>query len=153
MEDTQPNEVRLSRNIPRVRTTRPIHNPYPSNRVVVIHLPRECHKGAPGGYNARKRWIEDQKHHLKTDRHLSVVSFRLNHDNTVRFECRAQQATRSTGHHARDGTGPHLVDAHLNTKNTSFTPQAPSTGSHSGFAQVLRLTLPPRDLAEFAAEQ
>lgn len=99
MEDSQPNEVRLSRKgstiIPRVRISRP----YPSKKPkwqpsshdlvrVHLHLPREN----AGNHDARKRWIEDQKYRLWTDRRLSVVSFKyLDHDNNrVQFTCRSQ---------------------------------------------------------------
>jgi len=147
MEDTQPNEVRLSRkgstNIPRVRTSHPVHIPYggygsrPSKRLrwqppapraplpgipssktdkalgpnlveVEVPLPRECSLVAPGSHNARKRWIGDQKYHLWTDRHLSVVSFRYS-DNSVLFTCRVQLATQFAAHHARGYSEPRVL--------------------------------------------
>ena len=144
MEDTQPNEVRLSRkgsmHIPHVR---PVHTPYrrpppscdtrPSKRIrwqpppppgypssatdralghqfVEVRLPWGCHKGAPGSHHARKRWIEDQKYHLSTDRHLSVISFKYLDDknSTVLFNCRTQ-ATQSTGHYATGYSNPQVI--------------------------------------------
>ncbi|KAG6378453.1 hypothetical protein JVT61DRAFT_12708 [Boletus reticuloceps] len=169
MEDTQPNEVRLSRkgftNIPRVRPVHSSHDsrlskrprwqtPLPStgtinahvHQLVELHLPRECHKGAPGSHSARKKWIEDQKYRLWTNRHLSVVSFRyLDHDNSVQFSCRTQQASQPTGHHARGYSQPqvllpptsHHVDAQLGTESVCSTRHAPSgvKGYHTSVAQ------------------
>lgn len=172
MEDTQPNEVRLSRkgstNIPRVRTTHPVHIPYsgpydsrPSKRFrwqpparaplpglpssktdkalapnlveIEVPLPRECHKGAPGSHwhNARKRWIGDQKHHLWTDRHLSVVSFK-NSANSVLFTCRVP--TQFASHHARGYSELHVLlpstklvfSAQLRQHRDGVAPSCPS---------------------------
>ncbi|KAF8138184.1 hypothetical protein EV363DRAFT_514261 [Boletus edulis] len=109
-------------------------------QLVELHLPRECHKGAPGNHSARKRWIEDQKYRLWTHRHLSVVSFRyIDHDNSVQFDCRTQQASQPTGHHARDSmrTGSHHVDAQLGTESVCSTRHAPSgvKGYHTSVTQ------------------
>jgi hypothetical protein len=124
--------------VPHVRTTRPVHAPYrgppsscdprpykrirwqpaplpsftdrPELQPVEVCLPRECHKGAPGCRGARKRWIEDQKYQLSTDRRLSVVSFKyLDWNNSVLFTCRTQQATQSTGHHATGYSNPPVL--------------------------------------------
>lgn len=70
--------------------------------LVEVHLPPECHIGAPGSHNARKKWIQDQKHYLRTIRHLSVVSFEyLDRDGSVLFTCRTRQTTQSTKHDTR----------------------------------------------------
>ncbi|KAF8450814.1 hypothetical protein L210DRAFT_2414022 [Boletus edulis BED1] len=146
MEDTQPNEVRLSRkgftNIPPMADAPPEHrnDQCTCTQLVELHLPRECHKGAPGNHSARKRWIEDQKYRLWTHRHLSVVSFRyIDHDNSVQFDCRTQQASQPTGHHARDSmrTGSHHVDAQLGTESACSTRHAPSgvKGYHTSVTQ------------------
>lgn len=149
-------------------TTRTPHHGLPNSRtgkeLVQVHLPHECLIGAPDFRDARKRWIEDQKHYLWTNRHLSVVSFKyLDRDRSVVFTCRTLQATQSTEQDTRgyskrqillqptklvdsDGieTGSHLVNAYLeNTGITRQSAMAPSLvkarDNHSNIAQVIQV--------------
>ncbi|KAF9221857.1 hypothetical protein BS17DRAFT_784080 [Gyrodon lividus] len=120
--------LEMSDSVPLLTPPRPQISPGPGSsgekvlkrEYVKLMLPQGCRKGEHSSHKARQTWIQAQKKHLETERHLLVMEYRhLELEQSALFICRPKRVAQWTEHRARESEGTDLQPASVKIDSAS----------------------------------